>query len=71
MRNRMILGLMLLVAPLAMMAQEDDAYFVPSKAKKKAEKEQIQRERQERIDAWNAQMQRQMEQEQEAPCLLL
>ncbi len=52
MKMKTLLGLFLLALPLCMSAQEDDAYYVPSKAKKKAEKEQLQRERQERIEAW-------------------
>lgn len=54
MRMKTILGMLLLTLPMGMMAQEDDAYFVPSKAKKQAAKEQRLKEQQERIDAWNA-----------------
>lgn len=54
MKMKALLGMLLLSLPLCMMAQEDDAYFVPSKAKKKAEKEQRERERQERAEALQA-----------------
>ena len=49
---------MLTALPLGMMAQEDDAYFVPSKAKKKAAQEQYQRDLEERAEQQRLQYER-------------
>lgn len=50
MKTKVLLGVLLMALPMGMMAQEDDAYFVPSKAKKKAEQEQYKRDLEERAE---------------------
>ena len=50
MKTKVLFGMLFLVLPLNLLAQVDDAYFVPSKAKKKAAKERYQRDLEERAE---------------------